>query len=1264
MLMAWPTMASAQSDFMRLDWDELRIDSVLPVYAEVIPLESDYRSCDYSVSIRFPEWAPLTSAEAAVAERFREQLSDSLCIDAFVGVSRGQGLIDVSFVPIIIREGRYLKLISGKMEIMPMPKATRNSRHIRLAQPTRADSITTWRYADHSVLAKGQWMKISVTENGIHHLSNNLIRKMGFDPQRVRVYGYGGHRQNEVIDADNDWDDLEEVALMPVADGYLFYANGLVHWSGERHVINHYANAACYFVTEAESAVTPIASVSAEPTTTGEAAASHIDVHYIFDPQEYSWYQGGRQFYESYDYATGNSRSYVNAVNAQDRSERLPAYPATLNASDATLTIRFSASDEEESTTVTPTFNNETLTAFTISSIGSYDAAVEVTRSYSISADKMTEANVLKLTATQGKHARLNYFTLSYDGLLRLDENVRQCAFDSQQGQLSIEYAEGQQPQLWRLAHRGQSAVALSGTTMASDGSRFYQVTTDNDGETCSYIAFDAAAYTSYPQPTIVGNIANQDLHATDSLDMVILTPASGIFDAQAERLAAIHRDVDNMRVGVFRADQVYNEFSSGTPDATAYRRFMKMLYDRGSADGTAPRYLLLFGDGAWDNRMVTSAWRTYSPDNFLLCYESENSLNDIRSYVMEEYYGFLDDGEGERVLREKTDLGVGRFPVRTVAEAQALVDKTINYINSEYAGAWKNVIAFLGDDGDNNDHLQKANDVAESVIAKHPEIEVRKVMWDAYPRVSTASGFRFPQVRQIIDKQMEEGALMMNYTGHAATYCLSHEQVLRIEDIAAYTSPRVPLWVTAACDVMPFDTQKENFGETAILNTNAAAVAFYGTTRTVYANKNVVINRAFCDAVFDADDDGRPNRLGDAVRYSKTYVATTEGESFENKVHYVLLGDPALRLGSVQNRVVLDSINGTAVADLPDDYTLHAGGRVRLTGHLIDVDGESLTTFEGTLHTRLYDSKSQVVCLNADGADVPFTFTSYDKILFNGTDSVHGGRFALTCPIPVDIKYSDEAGRLLFYAISSDRRTEANGYCQDFLLGGTEPGFNDTEGPKIEAWLGSEDFENGGSVCSTPYFIARLEDESGINTTGNSLGHDLELIVDGDPATTYNLNSYYTGDFGDFQRGAVAFTIPALAEGQHSLLFRAWDTQNNENHVTLDFLVDPKLKMHLLDLTTSINPATTQTSFLLTYDRPGSTCQFTLEVFDFAGRTLWTHTETGSNANGLYTVPWNLTTGSGFPLGSGIYLYRARVSCDDSKEVTKARKLIINRRQ
>jgi hypothetical protein len=101
---------------------------------------------------------------------------------------------------------------------------------------------------------------------------------------------------------------------------------------------------------------------------------------------------------------------------------------------------------------------------------------------------------------------------------------------------------------------------------------------------------------------------------------------------------------------------------------------------------------------------------------------------------------------------------------------------------------------------------------------------------------------------------------------------------------------------------------------------------------------------------------------------------------------------------------------------------------------------------------------------------------------------------------------------------------------------------------------------------------------------------------------------------------------------------------------------------MHLTQLRASSNPARTSTQFILTYDRPGSTCAFTIEVFDFTGRVLWRHTTTGSSSSGLYTIPWDLTTNAGTPVHTGVYLFRARVSCDESEEATQAQKLIINR--
>ena len=219
-----------------------------------------------------------------------------------------------------------------------------------------------------------------------------------------------------------------------------------------------------------------------------------------------------------------------------------------------------------------------------------------------------------------------------------------------------------------------------------------------------------------------------------------------------------------------------------------------------------------------------------------------------------------------------------------------------------------------------------------------------------------------------------------------------------------------------------------------------------------------------------------------------------------------------------------------------------------------------------------------------------------------------------------------------------------------------------DTEGPQIQAYLNREDFVSGGTVNATPYFVAALEDESGINVTNTAVGHDLELTIVGDPAETYILNSEYESVLGDYRRGQLAYVIPALEDGPHTLTFRAWDVMNNSSTVTLDFHVDGGLQPDLIDLSCTNNPAREHTTFIMRYDRPGTECDFTIEVFDFAGRKLWTHTEHGTSADGIYRVDWDLTAGGGMPLSTGVYLYRAHVSTSDSKAASRTNKIIVLR--
>ena len=1220
---------SLSAQITTLDWNELRIDSLLPYYTEVVPLETDYRLYDYDVQIAYPEWAPLTADEVRRVERMGVSLSDELQVSATVSVSRKQGMLDIVFCPIVQREGRYLKLLSASISITPKAKA----RRVR-----RAPATTAERYSRQSVLAEGKWVKISITDDGMYRLTRTALKKMGFaNPDNVRLYGHGGHRLSEVADPESEYDDLQEMPLYKKDnDTWLFWGNGLLYWAGNTRIFNPYATQACYFLTEGDTpAEMGTETATTEPTNVLETFTDHV----LYERDDYAWFHGGRNLYDATNYANGSAHTYKLTTLSSQGDER--------------LTVVFTASSDER-TEVSTTVNGQALSTMTASALGKYMAATSVSRTTNVSDYKTGDEWTIRLASTSGHDARLDYLALHYTRLLSPHEGFVAFASEaSGPAQFSI---RGTGLQVMRIGEPGSPAALVPGQ---QDGTQ-YRVTVDDGSR--RYVAFDPGY--DFPQPTVVGTVDNQNLHALDSLDMVIIVPTSDKLTAQAERLAEAHRKTDGLRVAVVRADKVYNEFSSGTPDATAYRRLMKMLYDRAGSDDQMPRYLLLFGDCAWDNRMLSSGWRKYNVDDYLLCFESEDSFSDTQSYVMDDYFGLLDDGEGTTLTDDKADLGIGRFPVKSASEAKVMVDKTIRHLTNANAGGWKNLVMVLGDDGDENEHLWMADTIANQTQRLNPQMEVRKVMWDAYTRVSTLTSNTYPAVEKIIKNQMAEGALVMNYTGHAATYCLSHEFVLKLEDFANFKGENLPLWVTAACDVMPFDGLVENIGETAMLNENGAAVAFYGTARTVYATNNLQMNRWFMRYLLGTDDAGRRYRVGDAIRLAKNYMIANRLEisNRENKLHYALLGDPALTFGAPTNRVVLDSINGTALADAPA-MQLRAGEQVRMSGHLTSEAGDTLTGFNGMLTARVYDNLETIVCKNnAEAKSGPYEFTSREKMLFTGQDSVRAGTFSINYVMPVDINFSDESGRAVFYAINSEGDVEANGYSEDFTVGGiSQTVGDDTEGPRIFAYLNTEDFENGDRVNSTPYFVARLQDDNGINYSGSGVGHDLQLVVDGDASQTYVLNDYYTADFGDFTQGTVAFSIPALEEGQHQLTFRAWDVLNNTSSTSLDFVVDNSLRPTMLHLTASQNPALVSTTFLVSYNMPGTDCDLLIEVFDFAGRRMWSQSLTANSGTGLYSVPWNLTMSGGGRLGAGIYLYRATMRCGDSKKVSKSQKIIIH---
>lgn len=778
----------------------------------------------------------------------------------------------------------------------------------------------------------------------------------------------------------------------------------------------------------------------------------------------------------------------------------------------------------------------------------------------------------------------------------------------------------------------------------------------------------------SHPAATYVKNIANQDLHADGQADLVIIIPASRTLLKQAQRLKEFHESHDGMRVNIVAADQLYNEFSSGTPDANAYRRYLRMLQDRAATEADMPKYLLLFGDCVWDNRMLTADCKRFDPDDFLLVYESENSFSETVCYAGDSWMGILAEGAGSDARRELQDVGVGRFPVTTVAEAKIMVDKTINYSKNQNGGAWQNTIMFMGDDGNDNIHMKDVDSVANSVGRDYPNFLIKKVMWDAYTRESSATGNTYPEVSKIIRQQQANGALVMDYGGHGSATLISHESVLGLSDFSESRTSNLPLWVTAACDIMPFDGVTETIGESAVLNEKGGAVAFYGTARTVFTSANKYINHAFMKRVLSLQD-GKPIALGEAHRLAQNDVmlgtnryptptredpnkTSPEQDNTENHLQYSLLGDPALSLNLPTAQVVVDEIDGVAVGSgtMP---TVKAGSVIKMKGHVAGVEG-----FNGVVTATVRDTQEEITCklnnTSGDGAEVAFKYLDRTKTLYHGSDSIRNSSFELTFAVPKDINYADGQGMINLYALNTDKTVRANGSCDQFIVGGSAEAKNDSVGPSIYCYLNSPSFVDGGNVNSTPYFVAEIKDKDGINAAGSGIGHDLQLVIDGDMAKTYTLNNNFSYDFGTYTSGSTFYSIPELEEGPHRLQFRAWDIQNNSSTAVLHFNVVKGLRPQLFNIGVTNNPARTSTTFIISHDRMESNMDVVIELFDAAGRQMWRHAESGVSATGNYTVDWDLSVDGGRPLQTGVYLYRVKVSSEGSSYVSKTKKLIV----
>ena len=755
--------------------------------------------------------------------------------------------------------------------------------------------------------------------------------------------------------------------------------------------------------------------------------------------------------------------------------------------------------------------------------------------------------------------------------------------------------------------------------------------------------------------------VPSQNLRGETLLpDYIILTTA--VFLEEAQEWASYRREKDNLQVLVAVQEQIFNEFSGGTADVTALRDFVKFHYDRAlDSDRTPLQNLLLFGGATFDYKNLLEG----PLPNHLLTYQSVESLHRINSYGSDDYFGLLDDTEGNwspQTSSERIDVGIGRFPVTSAAEARALMQKIRRYEETATLGDWRNRFVFVADDDfpevdRNRDlHALNADGTAVEIDKNATATRVDKIYMLSYPVENSAEGRRLPAVTTDLIRAFNEGALVVNYSGHGGQFVLSDEKIFTVDDVPLLTNrDKATIFVTATCQFGRYDDHESLSGaEETLLWDEGGTVAALTTTRVVYTSStpgsnNFGLNIQLTRAMLEREDNGRPRTLGDIYRLTKN---TSQGAGF-NARKFILLGDPATRIGLPQNRAAVRSINGVDLSQHPDTVlTIRALDRVRISGFVAGENGEPMDSFSGEAAVKVFDAERNVRLPNLSWVleDRCFLddcqYTVENDVLFNGRSTIQNGEFNAEFIVPADINFSQNSGRILIYASSGE--TDASVSSAQLLFNGINPDAEqDSEGPVMDVYLNDPAFVNGNLVGSQPTLLVDLEDPSGINTTGTGIGHEMIATIDTTPQKTFVLNEYYTSEPDQFQRGRIEYPLEALPSGSYRLNVRTWDVFNNASEKEIQFDVAESRQLEIRNVYNYPNPMSQTTRFVFEHNQPGNVLDIHIRIYTLSGMPVTELTESQITSNAYAYVEWNGLDRNYDRLANGTYLYVLRVGAD-----------------
>jgi hypothetical protein len=1110
-----------------------------------------------------------------------------------------------------------------------------------------------------SALASGTWYKIGITRSGFYKIDAAFISAMGLtpanvNPNNIRVFGNGGKMLSEA-NADPRPTDLLENAVV-VSDGgdnkfstgdyVIFYGKGPMGWNADTatkrftHLKNLYSDTAYYFVTMDIGASLRVTEESA--TTPGNVTVTDCNYFEAHDIDLTNPAGIGKTWYGEQFNPLANNLTQSFNFDAGAPISNIACKVSVACTGAANSAFSFSVNGNPLDSAPFPSGTSEN----TVMQIRELNGVVSGSATFA-------QVNVTFTPANAEALGYLNYIEINARRPLVI--NTDQLSFRD-------------------LVSTGPGKVANYQLQGATGSTRVWDITNPHvpvllngtlNGGTYSF-SRDAATLHEFAAmnglnlytPSFVGTVANQNLHGLGQVDNIIVSHPN--FLAQANELATYHRGHDNMRVAVVTPQQIYNEFSSGAQDISAIRDFVRMFYKRAGSDtAQMPSYLTLLGGASYDykNRLANNS-------NYVPVFESAESAYNLNSFSTDDFFGFLDDNEDieNHSLFNAMDIGVGRLPARNVADAAAIVAKITNYKSAATLGPWRIASTFVADNNDGaGNHMQDAEEMCDVITATtHNLYNHNKVYLDAIPRITTPAGLRCPNANASISDRVYKGTMLINYSGHGNTQVWAEERILTQDDFNKWTNINMlPFMVTATCDYGQFDHPSYvSAAEQLVLHKGGGVITMFTTTAAVYANYNNPLNALFLETQLSQKADGKWHSFGEASRIGKnaTYMTSNNPNELANYRKFSLMGDPALTPNFPEHFVTVDSIVDVATAGIAD--TIKALGAYRISGSVQDHNGATLDGFNGILSVSFYDKPRTITTITS----VNKSFQLQDNLVYKGKVSVTNGKYSYTFIAPKDINYNFGTAKISNYA--QNGVTDAAGVDTGIAVGGYSDNPVTSDAPPIvQPYINDSLFLNGGITGSNTSLYVALYSETGINVSGNKLGHDLTAVLDDNIEQPYILNDYYETAPNTYQRGYVNFQISGIANGKHTIRVKAWDVNNNSGEGTVDFVVMDGKIMGIENLMNYPNPFNGITHFVFEHNHPDEQLDVKINIYNTAGAVVKNieekFTPTGSRSS---EMTWDGTDNSGTRLPSGVYVYRVLISTEQGFRSSAYQKLVIVR--